>query len=119
MVSLKPQTSRRLFIENHQAAGGKHSPDLVERVDTGKPLTKSTQTLRMDDDSLQALSFSKENIEEVARVRRTVAEAMGQEIKQDVSIPVVDRHRALAEEVADHIEKQWLRSLTGRLRYLL
>jgi len=113
-------------------------PDLVERVDTGKPLTKSTLALlRMDDDSLQALGFSKENIEEVARVRQTVISSMeplvaqrkalidsGMELpelkgtdaslmtwltsgaRQDVSIPVVDRHRALAEEVADHVAKR-------------
>ena len=103
------QASDFTQVVHRESPGGwrKAFPDLVERVDTGKPLTKSTQALlRMDDDSLQALGFSKENIEEVARVRQTVAEAMGQEIKQDVSIPVVDRHRALAEEVADHIEKR-------------
>lgn len=96
--------------EVHAATPGewrKSLPDLIDRVQNGKPLSKPTSALlRLDDDSLQALGFSPENIDMVTEMRQTVADATGEEIQQNVSIPLVDRHRALAEEVADHIEKR-------------
>lgn len=82
-------------------------PDLIERVQNSKPLNKPTSALlRLDDDSLQALGFSKENIDMVAEMRQTIAATTGSEISQDVSVSLVDRHRALAEEIADHVEKR-------------
>lgn len=82
-------------------------PDLIERVQNSKPLNKPTSALlRLDDDSLQALGFSKENIDMVAEMRQTIAETTGADISQDVSVSLVDRHRGLAEEVADHVEKR-------------
>lgn len=82
-------------------------PKLKDQLDKGKPLTGPMQALlRLDDDSLQALSYTKENIETMRGLRDTIIEDTGEEILQDAAIPVVDRHRALAEEVADHVEKR-------------
>lgn len=75
---------------------------------TGKQLS----LLRLDDDSLQALLFRPEQIEDVAKLREAFnanqtdpAAVLG----QDLAVPRVDRHRALAEELGDHVEKRFRR----------
>jgi hypothetical protein len=109
--------------------------DLQDRIDNGKPLTKQTETLlRMNDDSLQALTFNKQNIEQMRMLReqyngaaseanqkmldeidvdkdfesylQTKEDRMLSSIEQDIGVELLDRHHALAMEMAEHVEKR-------------
>lgn len=102
-------------------------PYLKELHSENKFLTKPARTLlQLSDESLSALQFSKEVIEDIRSIRDEINakainaadivkdEAQKQSIlassviKQDTDIPLVDRHRALAEEVTDHVMKRAL-----------
>jgi hypothetical protein len=89
-------------------------PDAKNILESGEGLLKDKHTalLRLDDESLQALLFRPEQIEDIAKLRddfnrmQDVPETM---LEQDLSVPKVDRHRALAEELGDHVEKRFHR----------
>lgn len=82
-------------------------PKMMDQMEKGKPLTGPMQALlRLDDDSLQALSYTAENMDTLKGIRESVEAELGTPIARDVGIPLVDRHRALAEEIGDHVEKR-------------
>lgn len=110
-------------------------PDLHQRIEEGKNLTAPMQALlRLNDESLQALSFSKQNIETMKSLRdkynggieaknaKTLDdldvikdpmeymtardENIESALTQDAGVGLVDRHRALAQEMGDHVEKR-------------
>ena len=83
------------------------------------PADSKLALLKLDDDSLQALLFRPEQIADIAELRlkynevmKDAAAAAGAPLDprhlmdQSLSVPVVDRHRALAEELGDHVEKR-------------
>lgn len=89
-------------------------------VDAGDNLTpKQMEFLRLDDESLQAVMLKPQQIEMVRELRDQVAkdqadraaEATGKfeliPIEQDLLINRVDRHRALALEAVDKVEKRY------------
>lgn len=81
--------------------------ELIARGEDGN-LTKPMSTLlRMDDDSLKALMFTDSQMKELGDLRTA------RQLNQDVSIGLVDRHRALAEELSTHIEKRYNKMYEG------
>lgn len=82
--------------------------DTKSVVEAGDDITqKHIDLLRLEDDSLQALMLHPEQIEDLRDLRLQASADLGTEIPQDMSIPVVDRHRALAMEAVDHVEKRF------------
>jgi hypothetical protein len=82
--------------------------DTKSVVEAGDDITqKHIDMLRLGDDSLQALMLHPEQIEDLRNLRLQASDDLGMEILQDMSIPVVDRHRALAMEAVDHVEKRF------------
>lgn len=77
--------------------------DLGERISNGSNLTKFQKTiLRLDDDSLDALHLK----EAVTGHRKAYLDETGEELAQDLSIPLADRYRGLAEELAFKAERR-------------
>jgi len=82
--------------------------DTKSVVEAGDDIAqKHIDLLRLGDDSLQALMLHPEQIDDLKNLRMQASADLGVEIKQDMSIPVVDRHRALAMEAVDHVEKRY------------
>lgn len=86
--------------------------DLPDRVAAGKPTPIQQIIMRLDDRSMQALGFNESALQAVKELRREtnekVLQALGMTdvIKQDASIPVVDRWRALASDLVTNQEKR-------------
>ncbi len=76
--------------------------DIQARIDEGKNLTKPQRSLlRLSDESLEALLLPPVVRQQIADMRAKAG------ITQDMSIGIEDRHRALAIETADHVEKRY------------
>lgn len=75
--------------------------EVAEWDGSGNPAKPIRALLRMDDNSLKALMFTDDQIAAIAEKRAAAG------LPQDVSIDLVDRHRALAEEIGDHVEKRY------------
>lgn len=89
--------------------------DADMRIAEGKRLDAASEALlRMDDDSLKALMLVDDQIEKVRSLRDEYNEATERlpedpgYLKQDASIELADRHRALAEELGNHVEKRYM-----------
>lgn len=124
-----------VFHSDYLKGWRKLLPQIQEKVAAGKPLVKSMRALlRLNDESLQALMFNKENIELVHEMRtkynavtaeanqkmldqidvdkdytsraETAAERNTELLEQDLGIGLLDRHQALAMELANHVEKR-------------
>lgn len=91
--------------------------DLNDGMDLVNPQSLHESLLRLDDDSLQALMFTPAQREKLAGLREQIvdrADVIQDEagrqaatIRQDMSIPLVDRHRGLAEDIAQNIERRF------------
>lgn len=91
--------------------------DLNDGMDLIKPQSAHEALLRLDDDSLQALMFTPAQREKLAGLRATMAdradvvqdEAARQALipQQDMSVSLVDRHRGLAEDLAQNVERRF------------
>jgi len=86
--------------------------DLPDRVATGRPTKLQQVLLRLDDQSLKALGFNDKAMEVIAEARYGINEQamstgnIGGVIKQDASIPVVDRWRALTTDLVENQERR-------------
>ncbi len=84
----------------------------IMAADPEKRITADAKRLmRLDDRSLKALMFRPEQIDEITALRnefnaKIAVDKKMPELTQDVTIGLVDRHRALAEEVGDEITKR-------------
>ena len=91
--------------------------ELAEGIDFVKPQSPHEALLRLDDDSLEALMFTPAQRTRLEQIRGEIADTAdviqddvareAAKIKQDMSIELVDRHRALAIDVADNVERRF------------
>jgi hypothetical protein len=91
--------------------------ELDEGIDFVKPRSAHEALLRLDEDSLEAMMFTPAQRKRLERIRGEVADRAdviqddaareAAKIKQDMSIGLVDRHRALAIDVADNVERRF------------
>jgi hypothetical protein len=89
--------------------------DTKALVDSAAPLEPGNmEFLRLDDESLQALMLKPKQIEMMRDIRdkaaRNIAAVKGTPVTaivQDMSVQRVDRHRALALEAVDKVEKRY------------
>lgn len=91
--------------------------DLDASTGIVKPLSAQEALLRLDDDSLQAMMFTPAQMERLKQIRGEVADKAdviqddaareAAKIKQDMSIELVDRHRALAADLSGNVERRF------------
>lgn len=91
--------------------------DLNDGMDLIKPQSAHEALLRLDDDSLQALMFTPAQRAKLGELREQMVDradvvqdpAIRESLvpKQDMSISLVDRHRGLAEDLAQNVERRF------------
>jgi hypothetical protein len=91
--------------------------ELSEGVDFVKPQSAQEALLRLDEDSLQALMFTPAQRTRLNQIRGEIADKAdviqddaareAAKINQDMSIGLVDRHRGLAEDISQNIERRF------------
>lgn len=93
--------------------------ELAEGVDFIKPGSRHEALLRFDDDSMSAMMFTPAHKEKLAEIRQkwidkadviqneTRKAAEKARYEQNMSIGLVDRHRALAVDVAENVERRF------------
>lgn len=116
------EASSEAAVEHADSVGGWHKAfsEMDFRDANNKDVlgTKPVRTLlRLDDDSLKALGFKDVQLERIATVRDklntqvdVVQDYKTREsllLKQDVSIGLVDRHKALAVDMLDNVERRF------------
>lgn len=107
--------------------------DLNDGMELVRPQSLHESLLRLDDDSLQALMFTPAQRQKIAGLREQIvdkADVIQDEagrqaatIQQDMSIPLVDRHRGIAEDLAQNVERRFNNmyegsSVSSNLEYL-
>lgn len=91
--------------------------DLNDGMDLIKPQSAHEALLRLDDDSLQALMFTPAQRAKLGELREKMVDradvvqdpAIRESLvpKQDMSISLVDRHRGVAEDLAQNVERRF------------